>query len=49
MHVDVEAKKRRTNMDVYLVKTSEFSLTRTWYAQNVANKDVVHFVKTIKL
>ena len=48
-HVDVEAKKRTTNMDVYLVKTSKFSLTRTWSAQNVANKNVVHFVKTIKI
>ena len=26
-HVDVEAKKRTTNMDVHLVKTSKFSLT----------------------
>ena len=48
-HVDVEAKKRTTNMDVHLVKTSKFSLTRTWSAQNFANKDVVHLVKTIKI
>ena len=42
-------KKRPTNMDVHLVKTSKFSLTRTWSAQNFANKDVVHLVKTIKI